>query len=75
LVALAVFLVTQIPDAAPEVGTDTSDSERRGLFGLLAGALGSRHFGLSSEKLSATKRYKKRYKRELLGSAQKRKCP
>jgi len=75
LVALAVLLVTQIPDAAAEVRTDTANSERGGLLGGLASALGSRHFGLSSEKLSATKRYKKRYKRELLGVAQKRKCP
>jgi hypothetical protein len=74
LVALAMLLVAQIPDAAAEVGADTSDAERGGLLGWLTRALGSRHFGLSSEKLSATKRYKKRYKRELPGVAQKRKC-
>ena len=73
LTALAVLMVTQIPDAAAEVDADATHTERLGLFGGLTG-LGRRNCRLSSEKLSATKRYKKRYKRELLGITQKRKC-
>jgi hypothetical protein len=67
-------MVTQIPDAAAEVDADATHTEGLGLFDRLTG-LGRRHCRLSSEKLSATKRYKKRYKRELLGVTQKRKCP
>ncbi len=74
LAAFAMLVVTEVPDAAAEVDSHPADAKRLRSLARFS-RLGRWHFLGSSEKLSATKRYKKRYKRDLLGVAQKRKCP
>ena len=64
---------SEIPDTTSQVDTDSVDAKRSRFLASLRGWT-LRHL-LSSEKLSATKRYKKRYKRELPGRPKKRKCP
>jgi hypothetical protein len=66
LAPLAMLDVGQIPDLAAEVNAHAADAKGGSFFA---------HLGAPAEKVPATKRYKKRYKRAFSGRAQKRNCP